>query len=237
MTRSCVEGGGCRWKDDIDIVRNSKAKPRRVETKGRDDLNWSVASGGGRPVGDRVLGYQRLTCPIPQLLPEGDNSASPCGYCSWRASCQPSQRRCQPPTASTRLSLSTLSPTESSRCCSSSPPTLPRPQRALLCVSCSLHRYPHRSQVLTLTYSGQSHHYLTPPSLLLPLEHNNVSELTVSFVAGQWDQRRSGEAGPLHYESGGGGGEVRGWLKSNGDKAECVAKPHSGGRELRADLT
>ncbi|RSH85639.1 Subunit of the glycosylphosphatidylinositol transamidase complex-like protein [Saitozyma podzolica] len=66
----------------------------------------------------------------------------------------------------------------------------------------------------------QSHHYLTPPSLLLPLEHNNISELTVSFVAGQWDQRRSGEAGPLHYESGGGGGEVRGWLRSNGDKAE-----------------
>lgn len=40
-----------------------------------------------------------------------------------------------------------------------------------------------------------------------------MSELTVSFVSGQWDQSRSGEAGPLHYESGGGGGEVRGWLK------------------------
>jgi hypothetical protein len=88
-----------------------------------------------------------------------------------------------------------------------------------------------------LSRLGQSHHYLTPPSLLLPLEHNNISELTVSFVAGQWDQRRSGEAGPLHYESGGGGGEVRGWLRSNGDKAECVAKPLGGGKELRADLT
>ncbi|CAD6583627.1 MAG: tetrahydrofolate synthase, partial [Tremellales sp. Tagirdzhanova-0007] len=64
----------------------------------------------------------------------------------------------------------------------------------------------------------QSHFSLTPPSLLLPLERNNVSELTISFVAGQWDQLRSGESGPLHYEAGGGGGEVRGWLRSDGDE-------------------
>ncbi|ORX38276.1 GPI transamidase component PIG-T [Kockovaella imperatae] len=62
---------------------------------------------------------------------------------------------------------------------------------------------------------AQSHHSLTPPSLLLPLEHNRVSELTISFVSGRWDQRRTGEAGPLHHESGGGGGEVRGWLRNN----------------------
>ncbi|WWD19310.1 hypothetical protein CI109_103768 [Kwoniella shandongensis] len=62
---------------------------------------------------------------------------------------------------------------------------------------------------------AQSHHSLTPPSLLLPLEQNNVSELTVSFVAGRWDQSRSSESGPLHHESGGGGGEVRGWLRED----------------------
>jgi phosphatidylinositol glycan class T len=65
--------------------------------------------------------------------------------------------------------------------------------------------------------SAQSHHSLTPPALLLPLQYNDVSELTISFVAGQWDQRRSGEAGPLHYQSGGGGGEVRGWLREAAD--------------------
>ena len=63
-------------------------------------------------------------------------------------------------------------------------------------------------------YTAQSHHGLTPPSLLLPLEQNHVSELTISFVAGHWDQLRSGEAGALHYEAGGGGGEIRGWLRS-----------------------
>ncbi|BEI85142.1 hypothetical protein CcaverHIS002_0505430 [Cutaneotrichosporon cavernicola] len=59
----------------------------------------------------------------------------------------------------------------------------------------------------------QSHHALTPPGLLLPLERNNVSELTVSFTSGQWHARRHGEAGPLAYEAGGGGGSVRGWLR------------------------
>ncbi|KAK8854554.1 hypothetical protein IAR55_003293 [Kwoniella newhampshirensis] len=63
----------------------------------------------------------------------------------------------------------------------------------------------------------QSHHSLTPPSLLLPLQQNNVSELTISFVAGRWDQSRSSESGPLHHESGGGGGEVRGWLRDDMD--------------------
>lgn len=79
----------------------------------------------------------------------------------------------------------------------------------------SIARGVHGSMDQQLTKTSQSHHRLTPPSLLLPLEHNNVSELTISFVAGQWDQRRTGEAGPLHYEAGGGGGEVRGWLKGN----------------------
>ena len=64
--------------------------------------------------------------------------------------------------------------------------------------------------------AAQYHTSLTPPSLLLPLEQNDVAELTISFSSGQWHQRRWGEAGPLHYETGGGGGEVRGWL--GGDK-------------------
>lgn len=64
-----------------------------------------------------------------------------------------------------------------------------------------------------------SHHSLTPPALLLPLQRNNVSELSISFVAGQWDSERSGEAGPLQLDAGGGGGEVRGWLRSGKDQA------------------
>lgn len=59
---------------------------------------------------------------------------------------------------------------------------------------------------------------LTPPSLLLPLSYNNVSELTISFVAGHWDQGRSGESGPMQTEAGGGGGEIRGWLKDGIDR-------------------
>jgi hypothetical protein len=54
---------------------------------------------------------------------------------------------------------------------------------------------------------------LTPPSLLLPLACNNVSELTISFVAGQWNQ------GPIQSEAGGGGGEIRGWLKDGDDSS------------------
>jgi phosphatidylinositol glycan class T len=59
---------------------------------------------------------------------------------------------------------------------------------------------------------------LTPPALLLPLAYNNVSELTISFVAGKWDQLRSGEIGPTQNEAGGGGGEIRGWLKDGDDR-------------------
>ncbi|TXT09217.1 hypothetical protein VHUM_02691 [Vanrija humicola] len=67
--------------------------------------------------------------------------------------------------------------------------------------------------------TAQSHHTLTPPALLLPIEKNNVSELTVSFTSGQWHQDRHGEVGPLEYEAGGGGAEVRGWL-ANGPTEE-----------------
>ncbi|WRT68675.1 uncharacterized protein IL334_005654 [Kwoniella shivajii] len=67
-----------------------------------------------------------------------------------------------------------------------------------------------------LSSTSQSHHSLTPPSLILPLERNNVSELTISFTSG-WDQQRSSSSGPLHYESSGGGGEIRGWLKDGDD--------------------
>jgi hypothetical protein len=69
---------------------------------------------------------------------------------------------------------------------------------------------------------GHSHHSLTPPALILPLERNDVRELSISFVAGQWDQRRSGEAGPLCRDAGGGGGEVRGWLQNQGNKIKWV---------------
>lgn len=62
------------------------------------------------------------------------------------------------------------------------------------------------------------HNALTPPSLLLPLANNGVSEMTISFVAGKWDQKRSGEMGPLEVEAGGGGGEIRGWLKDGRDR-------------------
>ncbi|WWC63591.1 uncharacterized protein I303_106196 [Kwoniella dejecticola CBS 10117] len=62
----------------------------------------------------------------------------------------------------------------------------------------------------------QSHHSLTPPALLLPLAANNVSELTISFTSG-WDQGRSSAAGLLNFESSGGGGEIRGWLKDGND--------------------
>lgn len=42
----------------------------------------------------------------------------------------------------------------------------------------------------------------------------------MSFTAGQWHQLRHGESGPLSYEAGGGGGEVRGWIAgSESDKA------------------
>lgn len=40
-----------------------------------------------------------------------------------------------------------------------------------------------------------------------------MSELTISFTSGQWNQLRHGESGPPAYEAGGGGGEVRGWLE------------------------
>jgi phosphatidylinositol glycan class T len=66
--------------------------------------------------------------------------------------------------------------------------------------------------------SAGFHNTLTPPSLLLPLAYNNVSELTISFVAGKWDQMRSGECGPLQTEAGGCGGEIRGWLKDGNDR-------------------
>lgn len=58
---------------------------------------------------------------------------------------------------------------------------------------------------------------LTPPSLLLPLADNHVSELAISFVAGKWDQLRSGQIGPTQTEAGGGGGEIRGWLNDGED--------------------
>jgi len=61
------------------------------------------------------------------------------------------------------------------------------------------------------------HNTLTPPSLLLPLAYNNVSELTISFAAGKWDPLRSGAMGPIQVEAGGGGGEIRGWLKDGDD--------------------
>jgi phosphatidylinositol glycan class T len=66
-----------------------------------------------------------------------------------------------------------------------------------------------------LTLPAESHHSLTSPALLLPLQQNNVSEISISFVSGQWDQQRSGQAGPLSYGSGGGGGETRGWLRGS----------------------
>ncbi|WWC71298.1 uncharacterized protein I206_105252 [Kwoniella pini CBS 10737] len=68
----------------------------------------------------------------------------------------------------------------------------------------------------SLSSIPQSHHSLTPPSLLLPLKANNVSELTISFTSG-WDQIRSSSSGLLNYESSGGGGEIRGWLKDGND--------------------
>ncbi|RXK42297.1 hypothetical protein M231_00287 [Tremella mesenterica] len=77
----------------------------------------------------------------------------------------------------------------------------------------------------------RSHHSLTPPSLLLPLGQNDVAELTVSFTSGQWDRRRSGQAGPLAYDAGGGGGEVRGWIKDYGSMEE-LAGSDSGRQKL-----
>ncbi|ODO05758.1 hypothetical protein I350_04819 [Cryptococcus amylolentus CBS 6273] len=66
---------------------------------------------------------------------------------------------------------------------------------------------------------SQSHHTLTPPSLFLPLQNLNISELTISFTSGRWDPHRSSLSGPLSYGSGGGGGEVRGWVR-NGEGDE-----------------
>lgn len=86
----------------------------------------------------------------------------------------------------------------------------------------SLHTSPGRTREAStgskLT-EAQSHHSLTSPSLLLPLEHNNVSELTVSFTSGQWHAHRHGEAGPLAYEAGGAGADVRGWLEAGSGKS------------------
>ncbi|WVQ72702.1 hypothetical protein IAR50_002262 [Cryptococcus sp. DSM 104548] len=70
-----------------------------------------------------------------------------------------------------------------------------------------------------LSSISQSHHALTPPSLLLPLQNRNISELTISFTSGRWDPHRSSLSGPLSYDSGGGGGEVRGWVR-NGEGDE-----------------
>ncbi|KIR28270.1 phosphatidylinositol glycan, class T [Cryptococcus deuterogattii 99/473] len=63
----------------------------------------------------------------------------------------------------------------------------------------------------------QYHHSVTPPSLLLPLQTCNISEISISFVSGRWDQRRTSQSGPLHYLSGGGGGEVRGWVRNGNE--------------------
>ncbi|KAK4689618.1 GPI-anchor transamidase subunit T, partial [Tremellales sp. Uapishka_1] len=82
----------------------------------------------------------------------------------------------------------------------------------------------------------RSHHSLTPPALLLPLEQNNVSELTISFVSGYWDQRRSSELGPLELEAGGGGGEVRGWLKGENTKENWKVITHKLGGLFCAGL-
>lgn len=57
---------------------------------------------------------------------------------------------------------------------------------------------------------------------MLPLEKSNASEITVSFTSGQWQQTRFGETGPLHYDTGGAGGEIRAWLKEGeGDTDEA----------------
>lgn len=42
----------------------------------------------------------------------------------------------------------------------------------------------------------------------------------MSFTSGQWHARRHGESGPLAYEAGGGGAEVRGWLEAGDGKSE-----------------
>ncbi|OXB35774.1 hypothetical protein LQV05_005784 [Cryptococcus neoformans] len=73
------------------------------------------------------------------------------------------------------------------------------------------------TQAKSISSIPQYHHYITPPSLLLPLQTNNISELSISFVSGRWDQRRSSQSGPLHYLSGGGGGEVRGWVRNGNE--------------------
>lgn len=98
-------------------------------------------------------------------------------------------------------------------CYLSLPPTLPRRSPLPRFVSLPL----VLCRNLFNKLSAQYHHSITPPSLLLPLQTNDISELSISFVAGRWDQRRSSQSGPLHYLSGGGGGEVRGWVRNGNE--------------------
>lgn len=105
-----------------------------------------------------------------------------------------------------KVSPSTLCQTASYQCCLNSPPTSPS------LVSPKQSHEPCTAIDTPEAARSHSHHSLTPPSLILPLQQNNVSELSISFVAGRWDQYRTGRAGPLHHATGGEGGEIRGWL-------------------------
>ncbi|KAJ9102378.1 hypothetical protein QFC21_002778 [Naganishia friedmannii] len=58
-----------------------------------------------------------------------------------------------------------------------------------------------------------AHHSVTPPTLILPLQRNGVSELHLSFVAGRWQHERWGQ--PIHPEVGGTGAEMRAWIRGS----------------------
>ena len=61
-------------------------------------------------------------------------------------------------------------------------------------------------------YPAATEHFrLAPPSLLLPLQHNNVSEMHLSLVTGRWKAEQWGQ--PQHSEIGGTGAELRAWFR------------------------
>ena len=59
--------------------------------------------------------------------------------------------------------------------------------------------------------TATEHFRLAPHSLLLPLQHNNVSEMHLSLVTGRWKAEQWGQ--PQHSEIGGTGAELRAWFR------------------------
>jgi len=69
----------------------------------------------------------------------------------------------------------------------------------------------HTCLTSTVLPTASEHFRLAPPSLLLPLQHNNVSEMHLSLVTGRWKTNQWGQ--PQHPEVAGTGAELRAWFR------------------------